>query len=50
MDLKQHILDVLMTQEFKDWHDKEFDDYVKGEDGAPTKDGILEQIKSVFRI
>ena len=50
MQIDQHILDILMTAEFEAWHDNEFDDYVKGEEGAPTKDGILKQIASVFRL
>lgn len=39
------ILNILTKQSFKDWYDNEFEDYITGEENAPTKADILKELQ-----
>jgi hypothetical protein len=43
--LAQHILDILQQQSFKRWLDNDFEDYINGEEDAPTKEQLLKDIQ-----
>ena len=36
---------ILSKQSFKDWYEEEFEDYIVGEDNAPTKKQILSELQ-----
>jgi hypothetical protein len=48
MDKKQIaeiILNILQKQSFEHWHDNHFQDYITGEENAPTKEDILKELE-----
>lgn len=46
----QSIFDTLTTQRFYDWYMGKFDDWISGEENAPTKEEILKDIKQLFHV
>jgi hypothetical protein len=48
--LAEHICDMLSSKQFERWNgeDGRFNGYVTGEEGCPTKDDILIDIKCMF--
>ena len=48
MDKKQIaeiILNILEKQSFEHWHDSDFQDYITGEENAPTRSHILKELE-----
>jgi hypothetical protein len=43
--LAELILDILMKQSFEHWHSNHFQDYITGEENAPTKAEILKELE-----
>lgn len=43
--LAKMFLDILEQQSFKNWLEKDFEDYITGEEGAPTKEQILKDLQ-----
>ena len=43
--LAEIILNILEKQSFKDWYEREFEDYIVGEGGAPSKQQILNELE-----
>ncbi len=41
----QILLNILMTQSFADWYDKEFIDFVTGEEDAPSGVEVLNTLQ-----
>ena len=49
--LAEVILEGLERQRFNDWYDGgDFEDYITGEKGAPSKEKILEDILRLFNL
>lgn len=46
MTIEERVLDMLMSSDFEAWYESEFMDFVEGEKGAPSKQQVLEFIKS----
>lgn len=42
--LAKALHNILSKQDFKDWYDNEFEDYIVGEDNAPTRTQILSEL------
>lgn len=49
---KEKILDVLSSQKFYDWYcdGGRFDNYIRGEENAPSRDDVLQDIEKFFSI
>jgi hypothetical protein len=45
----QILHDVLVNGQFDSWRKREFEDYVTGEDYAPTKTQILKELEFFIR-
>ena len=43
--LAQIILNILEKQSFEHWHSNDFQDYITGEENAPTKAEILKELE-----
>ena len=43
--IAQILHDVLANGQFDSWHKREFEDYITGEDNAPTKEQILKELE-----
>ena len=43
--LAKILLDILQQQSFKNWLDNDFEDYITGEEDAPTKEAILKDLQ-----
>jgi hypothetical protein len=43
--LAKILLNILQQQSFKNWLDKDFEDYITGEEDAPTKEQILKDLQ-----
>ena len=43
--LAELLLNILQQQSFKNWLDNDFEDYVTGEEDAPTKEAILKDLQ-----
>jgi hypothetical protein len=43
--LAQLLLNILEQQSFKDWYDNDFEDYITGEENAPTKEALLKDLQ-----
>ena len=43
--MEEKVYDMLMSESFVQWYGFVFMGHVEGEDGAPTKEEILEDIK-----
>jgi hypothetical protein len=43
--LAELILDILMKQSFERWHSTQFQDYITGEENAPSKAEILKELE-----
>ena len=43
--LAKILLNILQQQSFKNWLDNDFEDYVTGEEDAPTKEQILKDLQ-----
>ena len=39
------ILNILEKQSFEHWHNNDFQDYITGEENAPTKAEILKELQ-----
>lgn len=48
--LATKIFEVLMGQEFVDFHNGEFEDFVTGEEGALSEGEIIDKIKELFQL
>jgi hypothetical protein len=44
------IYDALLSFDFDEWYEKDFKDHVVGEEKAPSKEQILKDIKSIFKV
>jgi hypothetical protein len=44
-ELAQIILNILEKQSFEHWHNSHFQDYITGEENAPTKADILKELE-----
>jgi hypothetical protein len=43
--IAQIILNILEKQSFEHWHDNPFQDYINGEENAPTKEDVLKELE-----
>ena len=43
--LAQIILNIIEKQSFEHWYDNHFQDYITGEENAPTKAEILKELE-----
>ena len=43
--LAKILLNILQQQSFKNWLDNDFEDYITGEEDAPTKEAILKDLQ-----
>ena len=43
--IAQILHDVLVNGQFDSWHKREFEDYIAGEDNAPTKEQVLKELE-----
>ena len=43
--IAQLLHNVLVNGQFDSWHKREFEDYVTGEDYAPTKTQVLKELE-----
>jgi hypothetical protein len=43
--LAETILNILEQQSFKNWLENDFEDYITGEENAPTKEQILKDLQ-----
>ena len=43
--LAKLLLNILEQQSFKNWLDNDFEDYVAGEEDAPTREAILKDLQ-----
>lgn len=48
-EIAKKIKRVLETQNFKDWHDNEFNDFVTGWATQKSEERILDDIKTLFK-
>jgi hypothetical protein len=46
----EQILNGLEKQPFTDWYNSDFDNYLRGEEGAPTRETILKRIECLFKL
>lgn len=46
----EKILDTLTMEVFHRWYESKFVDFIEGCDDAPSKETILEQITSMFKL
>jgi hypothetical protein len=46
MTIEEQVLEMLTSASFEVWYETEFMDFVEGEKGAPSKQQVLEFIKS----
>ena len=49
MTMEEKVYEMLMSQSFVEWQGFVFMGYVEGEDGAPTKEEILEDIEYMLK-
>lgn len=47
-DPAEQILEILSSKQFSKWYEGEFAEYKEGEKDAPSKEDILEDIRSTF--
>ena len=43
--IAQILHDVLSNGQFDSWHKREFEDYITGEEDAPTKTQVLKELE-----
>jgi len=43
--IAQIFLNILEKQSFKNWYEREFEDYIVGEGGAPSKQQLLNELE-----
>ena len=48
MTVEEKILDMLMGAQFDRWYNNQFMDFVEGEEGAQSREEILECIKKML--
>lgn len=48
VDPAEQILEILSSKQFSKWYEGEFAEYKEGEKDAPSKEDILEDIRSTF--
>lgn len=46
--MEEKIYQMLMGAQFENWYENEFMDHVEGEEGAKSKEEILEDIKRML--
>jgi hypothetical protein len=46
----QVLLNILMTQDFADWYASEFEDYVTGEEDAPSGVEVLNTLQQFISV
>lgn len=44
-EIAEILHNVLANGQFDSWHKREFEDYIAGEDNAPTKTQILKELE-----
>ena len=49
-DPATNILETLYQQNFFEWHENTFTDYITGAPGCKTKEQILEDIRQLFHL
>ena len=49
MTAEEKVFEMLMSAKFERWYENEFMDFVEGEKGAPSKERILEFIRSYVK-
>ena len=50
MSKEENILDTLCREAFHKWYESTFVDYLEGFEDAKDKDGILKDIKDLFKV
>ena len=49
MTTEEKVFEMLMSSDFELWYESEFMDFAEGEKGAPSKERILEFIRSYVK-